>query len=359
LRSTVGERAQYLAARLLARAPDRLKILLSGEPPIVVDGQHLDPQLQLLRSVRRRRGVIGLLDPTIAAERARYRRETHIFRGPITTVGAVGEFEIAGPAGTLRVRLYQPEAFRSSSLPLTVYLHGGGFVIGDLDTHDEPCRMLCHHAGVHVLSVSYGLAPEHPFPAAVDDSRATFQWARAHAASLGADPRRIAVGGDSAGANLAAVVAALESHDGTPPSAQLLIYPPSDVATPRRSHELFAAGFFLTLRDRDTFFHHYVDHTGVRADDPRLSPLCERDLANLPPALVVIAGFDVLRDESEAYADALAHAGCEVRVQRYPELGHGFIHTTGICCAAARAMKTIAREWHELVGHSDDQRRTR
>jgi acetyl esterase len=185
------DRLQYLAARATEYLPDRAKIALSGEPAIVLDGQHLDPQAQLLRTARRRRMPFGLIEPTIAAGRARYRRQAEIFTGPRTAVGAVRDFDIPAPGGALRVRHYVPPDTTGS--PLLVYLHGGGFVIGDLDTHDEPCRVLCRDAQTHVLSVEYRLAPEHPFPAALDDAHAALGWARANAASLGADPGRVAM----------------------------------------------------------------------------------------------------------------------------------------------------------------------
>jgi acetyl esterase len=341
---SLRDRARCLAMRGLAHLPDRVKIWLSGTPPVIVDGQQLDPQLQLLRSIRRRRAMPGLVEPTVTAGRARYRRETLAFRGPVTQVAAVRDLEIAGATGPLRARHYAPHG---GSGPLTVYLHGGGFVIGDLDTHDEPCRILCRHAGVHVLSVEYRLAPEHPFPAAVEDAAAALGWAQTNAATLGADSTRVSIGGDSAGANLSAVISRLTSG-AKPPLAQLLIYPPTDGITPRRSYELFGEGFFLSRRDSAAFGRLYAGT--VRGDgDARRSPLHAPDLSNLPPALVITAGFDLLRDEGEAYAQALSSAGNVTRLQKYPSLGHGFIHLTGVCPAARRAMVAIAHEWRTLL----------
>jgi acetyl esterase len=331
----------------MARLPDRVKVRLSGEPPVRVDGQCLDPQLQLLRALRRRRVVHGLVEPTVAIGRARFRAETAFFRGPVTAVAAVRDLEAPGPGGPLRMRHYAPHA--TSPRPLTVYLHGGGFVIGDLDTHDEPCRLLCHHANVHVLSVEYRLAPEHPFPASVEDARAAVGWARANAAALGADPSRVAVGGDSAGANLSAVAAALAAREAAAPVAQLLVYPPTDATTARASHALFGEGYFLTQRDREAFTRAYLAGDEAARHDTRVSPLRNPDLAGLPPALVATAGFDLLRDEGEAYAQALSAAGVPVRARRFEGLGHGFIHLTGVCPAARRAMLDIAREWRELL----------
>jgi acetyl esterase len=324
------KRFLYLAARMTALLPRRLQIALSGRPAVVVDGQQLDPQVQLLLALRRRRGQYGLVEPTVEAGRRRYRAESTIFNPRPTKVGAVRDLEVAG----LPARHYAPE--RSDGAPLTVYFHGGGFVIGDLDTHDEPCRMLCRHSGAHVVSIAYRLAPEHPYPAAVEDAFAAHRWARANAASFGADPRRVAVGGDSAGANLAAVVA---MHDA--PSAQLLLYPPVDEATDRPSRHLFDKGFFLSLADHDAFGRYYAPKVVSMLDLPFAS--------SPPPAVVAIAGFDILRDEGEAWARKLQESGAPARVLRYPGLGHGFIHMTTVATTARRAMVEIAETWREVL----------
>jgi acetyl esterase len=349
-------RLLYLVAMLTALLPRRVQIALSGEPPIIVDGQQLDPQVQLLRALRRRRVRYGLVEPTVEAGRARYRREGAIFNPRPTSVGAVRDLEVAG----MPARLYSPlERFRpggwregaslsgrrdaarpageDAGAPLTVYFHGGGFVIGDLDTHDEPCRMLCRHSGSHILSVAYRLAPEHPYPAAVKDAVAAYRWARANAALLGADPRRVAVGGDSAGANLAAVVTTLDM-----PFAQLLIYPPTDEWTDRPSRHLFDKRFFLSLSDHDAFRKHYApEHHSLLDVEFKAPPA---------PALVVVAGFDILRDEVEAYATRLRASGGHTEVLRFPGLGHGFIHMTTVATAARRAVVEIAEAWRKLLG---------
>ncbi len=208
--------------------------------------------------------------------------------------------------------------------PLLVYYHGGGFVAGDLDTHDGLCRRICRDADMHVLSVDYRLAPEHPFPAAVDDAMAAFRWAYAHAAALGAMPGKVAVGGDSAGGNLAAVVGQMTAAAGGPaPCAQILLYPPTDRTTTRPSLELFGDGFFLTRADIDWYHLQYTGST-IAQPDPAQNPLCAKDFSGLPPALVVTAGFDPLRDEGEAYADALRQAGVPVILKRFDGLLHGF-----------------------------------
>ena len=355
VRITTADRIEAFVARALGRLSPRALVRLSGQPPLEIDGQVLDAQLQLALAVRRRRGTPGLVEPTVAAGRRRYRRDMLVHRGPRTSVGALREISIASPAGEIPARWYGPPAEsdgRRRQAPLLVYLHGGGFTIGDLDTHDEACRLLCRHGALHVLAIDYRLAPEHPFPAALDDTWAAYQWARANAAKLGADPGRIAIGGDSAGGNLAAVTSLRAKADGSPlPTAQLLVYPSTDAHDESRfpSQALFGHGFFLTNADRAAFRQAYVGGTGVTADDPRIAPLRAGDLTGLPPALVVTAGFDIFRDEGEAYADALRAAGNRVEHRRYASLVHGFVNFTGICRAARVAMIEVAQALRALL----------
>jgi acetyl esterase len=200
-----------------------------------------------------------------------------------------------------------------------------------------------------VLAVDYRLAPDHPFPAALEDTLAALAWARANAASLGADPRMVTIGGDSAGGNLATVAARLAARSGQPPAAQLLLYPVVDSETPRRSQELFDRGFFLSNSEREAFATWYIAGTGIDGTDPRVSPLLEKDHAGMPPALVVTAGFDILRDEGEAYADALRAAGVLVSQRREVALGHGFVNLTGLAPSARRAVIAIAHDWRAML----------
>ena len=347
--ATRAERLQGAAARALSRLPSWLQVRLSGQPPVVIDRQTLDPQVQLLLAIMRWRDRGGLCPASPAESRARFRREMRAVSEPKTGVGAVRDFEIPCEAGPLPVRHYSPHADEDTRA-LLVYLHGGGFVIGDLDTHDEPCRLLCRHARTHVLSVDYRLAPEHPVPAAVEDTLAALRGAQANASSLGAEGARVSVGGDSAGGNLATVAARLAALEGTPPAAQLLIYPTTDAQAHYASKELFDEGFFLSRADCDTFYRHYTGGTGFGHEDPRVSPLrAPLDQLRLPPALVVTAGFDVLRDEGEAYAAKLKEAGTTVRARRFEALGHGFVNTTCVSPAARRVTIDIARDWLALT----------
>ena len=340
------DRIERFAAGMLARLPPRMHVRLSGEPSVTADGLTLDPHAQLIRALRRRRNPHHLCEPTLQHGRARYRRECTLFRGGVTPVGAVRDLTFPGPGGPLRLRHYAPEA--EGPQPLTVYLHGGGFTIGDLESHDEPCRILCSHGAMHVLAVEYRLAPEHPFPAALDDARAALRWAQAHTAELGADPSRVGIGGDSAGGNLAAVVS-IETRGDRPPAAQLLIYPATDARNERPSSRRFGDGFFLSHEDRAAFTGYYLGGTGVDERDWRVAPLYAADLSGLAPALVVTAGFDLLRDEGEAYAEALRSAGTAVRTARVAGHGHGFLHMTGLSPAARQAMEQLARDWRAVL----------
>jgi acetyl esterase len=222
-------------------------------------------------------------------------------------------------------------------------------VIGDLDTHDTACRLLAREADAGVLSIDYRLAPEHRFPAAVDDALAAFRWAAANAADLGFDRARVAVAGDSAGGNLAAVVTQLAMRDGgSRPAAQLLAYPVTDLSTKHASYRLFADGFLLTERDMDWFRAHYLPDA-ASAFDPRASPLLAPDLGGLPPAVVLTCGFDVLRDEGEAYARRLEEAGVRVALRRNAGLIHGFCNAVGVSPLSRTAMIEGVRLLRELL----------
>ncbi|MEM1056581.1 MAG: alpha/beta hydrolase, partial [Bacteroidota bacterium] len=229
--------------------------------------------------------------------------------------------------------------------PLVVFFHGGGFVEGDLETHDEPCRVLCREARHAVLSVAYRLAPEHRFPAAYDDCVAAFRWAQAHTARLGVDVDRVTVAGDSAGGNLAAGVAQA-TRDEAPPAAQFLIYPATDHPGTYASREWFD-GFLLPDDLRAAFFEVYSGGADV-ARDPRMSPL-HGVLAGLAPAFVLTAGFDVLRDEGEGYAHALEAAGTPTVLVRQADQPHGFLHLTHVSRSAEQGWTAAARRWHQFV----------
>jgi acetyl esterase len=236
---------------------------------------------------------------------------------------SITDHTVPGPAGDVPVRVYVPTP-DPGPRPVLVYFHGGGWVIGDIETHDGTVRSIAAASGVTVVSVDYRLAPEHPFPAAIDDCVAAVRWVVANAGDLDVDATRLAVGGDSAGGNLAAAVALQTTRSGDQkPVMQLLLYPAVDATRRRRSRELFGNGFLLTDHDMTWFMDQYSPVESERGD-PRLSVLLADDLTELPTAYVVTSGFDPLRDEGEAYAKALSDAGVPVVARRFPDLIHGF-----------------------------------
>jgi acetyl esterase len=338
---TLGDRLQQRIVRGLGALPPRVQVRLSGRAPVRVDGDTLAPQMQLTLALleRRREPPPETVSPAQAREQRR--RLAAIFAGKPTEVGAVADVDL--DAGVpLHARHYAPSE-GGGPHPMLVYYHGGGFTYGDLDTHDSACRILCKHAGAHVLAIDYRLAPEHPFPAAVEDARAALAWAHQHAGLLGADPHRIGVGGDSAGGNLAAVVCQLAARDGGPaPVLQLLIYPATDFTRRRRSRELFGEGFLLTNSEMDWFEDNYLGPERTYASDPRASPLLADDMSGLAPAYVVTASFDPLRDEGEEYAAALRAAGTPVGVRRFPGFIHAFVAGAGVSRPARDAVIEIA-----------------
>jgi len=240
------------------------------------------------------------------------------------------------------VRIYAAES--GGLRPALIYFHGGGFVFGNLDTHDSVCRAFAIESGAVVISVDYRLAPENKFPAAVDDSYAATQWVAANAGRLGIDASRIAVGGDSAGGNLATVVAMRCRDAGGPALAlQLLIYPVTDVSSfETASHRELAEGYFLTRAAMEWFTGHYLASPD-QVRHPEASPLLAKDLSGLPPAVVITAEFDPLRDEGEAYAKRLQQSGVSVTIKRYPGMIHGFISMHGVISGGREAIHETSR----------------
>jgi acetyl esterase len=238
-------------------------------------------------------------------------------------------------AGNIPARVHA--ASTGEALPILVWYHGGGFVIGDLETADRTCRKLASGTGALVVSVDYRLAPEDPFPAGPNDCFSALQWVVDHATQLGGDASRVAVGGDSAGGNLAAVAALQARDEGLPLRYQLLVYPVTDCTMSSSSYEENAEGYFLTRDSMDWFIGHYLSG-GAEAKDPRVSPLYADDVRGVAPALVITAEFDPLRDEGEAYAERLRDAGVDVESRRFNGQIHGFFGLSSITPAASEAM---------------------
>lgn len=264
------------------------------------------------------------------------------------SVGAVSEIEVSGGAGRIPARLYRPVS--DGPHPTVVFFHGGAFFLGGLGTHDLVCRELCRQVDVVVVAVDYRLAPEHPFPAAVDDCVAATRWVAEHIAELGGDPERIALAGDSAGGNLAAVVAQeFAGVDDAPAiAAQLLIYPATNMSRDYPSRLAYGEGYFLDQPALDMAARAYFEER-VDFRDPRISPIAYPKLDTLPPTVVVTAEFDPLRDQGEAYADALAEAGVPVRVRRFDGIIHGFIHFGPFVPAAQAAIDETCAMLREVL----------
>ncbi|MCC9306292.1 alpha/beta hydrolase [Kitasatospora sp. RB6PN24] len=323
-------RLQAAALRAVYGLPAPLRRAIAG-PQVRRDGQVLALDAQLLLRLQQLSGEglvhrSGLVDPS----RTGVEYSRHTLGGARIEPMSVREIPIPAEHGELSATLYTPAGIGDEPSGLLVFYHGGGWVLGSRASHDGAARFLARHAGVRVLSVEYRRAPEHIFPAAVDDALAAFDHAHAKAADLGVDPDRIAVGGDSAGGNLAAVVAQLAVARGGPsPAFQLLCYPATDGSRRRRSRELFGDGFLLTSAQMDWFADHYAP-VGVDRKDPRMSPLLAADLGGLPPAYIATAGFDPLRDEGEAYAERLREAGVPVALSRQPDLIHGYLSYLGV-----------------------------
>jgi acetyl esterase len=260
------------------------------------------------------------------------------FSGPREPVAAIERLTIAGPGGDLRVRLYRPDAGRPT--PALVYFHGGGWVMGSVAAVDPPLRALTNRARCVVCSVDYRLAPEHRYPAALDDARAALAWAQSEAEVLGIDAEQVVVGGDSAGGNLAAATA-LAERGRRPVAGQVLIYPVLDHDFDRPSYVANAEGFGMTRKSMKWYWDLYVPDPKQRLD-PLASPLRASDLSGLPPALIVTAEHDVLRDEGEEYAARLEAAGVSVTLSRYDGMMHGFWRTAGAVDAGRGLIDEIA-----------------
>ena len=298
----------------------------------------LSPQTQLMLRLQRWARERPVESLPVEQGRLALVRQARMIGGR-QPIGQVVDTEVAGAEGPLRARLYVPRDAGPVS-PMLVFFHGGGMVYGDLDSHDALCRFLAETAGVRVLAVDYRLAPEAPFPAAVDDAWAAFEDVARRAEEYGADPSRLAVGGDSAGACLSAVTAIRAAEEGVPLAFQLLIYPVTDLRGRTRSRELFGRGLFLTAEFIELATTSYLGDADPR--DPRASVMYADLPAGLAPAFVATAGFDPLRDEGEAYARKLAEAGVPVRQKRYGGEIHGFANLLGSEGTPRQAMTEMA-----------------
>jgi acetyl esterase len=331
-------RLSRLALKALGAAPGWAQRLIGGRS-IVIDGQRLHPEIQLVTRLLNAASGEDLADLPVARGRAVLDLEASIFGGKPRPCD-IESITIPTDDGSVPARLYRPRGTRPAGL--VVYFHGGGWVLGSLDSHDAACSFLADRADVCVMSVGYRLAPEHPFPAGVNDAVAAFRFAVRHAADLGVDPAAIAVAGDSAGGNLAAVVAHTTARAGEQaPALQVLIVPVTDLSTKHSSYRHFGDGYFLTDRHMDWYRDQYLTDP-AQALDPRVSPLLAEDLSGLPTAYVAVAGFDPLRDEGIAYAQRLRDAGVQTVLRVHTGLIHPFSAALGAGRACAEATLEIA-----------------
>jgi len=287
-----------------------------------------------------------LYEMAIAESRAMYREMQPDL--PEIVVHSVEDQMIDGPAGAIPLRIYRPSA---AAAPVHVHFHGGGWVIGDLDTHDRDCREICAGAECIVVAVDYRLAPEHPFPAAPEDCYAALCWAAANLQNIGGLATPVSVGGDSAGGTLATGVCLMaRDRNGPAIAMQLLIYPVTDATMESASYRDNADGYLLSRTMMSWFWDHYCPDLALRAD-PLASPITAEDLSGLPPALVMTAEFDPLRDEGEAYAERLKDAGVAVEVRRFDGLVHGFFSQAGIIEAAREGVDHAVRSLRRAHGN--------
>lgn len=311
----------------------------------------LDPDLVVLAALDRKTGDSQVWHHTPVEARRRMCTSVIIADDPGRDLPVtVAPARVRGAIGPLPARVYRPRDLPTPA-PTLVFFHGGGWVVGDLDTHDGLCRKLAAHGRVQVIAVDYRLAPEHPYPAAADDAIAAFRDVAARAAELGADPRRLAIGGDSAGGNLSAVVAQATRGDAIAPALQALFYPATDLTCSFPSHKRMADAFILGARAIAWYRGHYLgpDPSEARLREPTGSPYHAADVAGVAPAYVLTAGFDPLRDEAIAYADRLRGAGVRVIARDEPAMVHGFLLITRLSAACARLTDAVCAEVGALL----------
>ncbi len=345
--ATLKERLEAIVARGILRLPPNWIAKLLGKRRRVIHGIALDPTVQLSLELFKLTGrpTMDKLPPDRARiEFAKLVPIADILPRPLLDVQ---NRKIPGPAGEIAIRIYRD---KPGILPALVFVHGGGFVVGDLDTHDPPLRELAHLSGCVVIAVDYRLAPEHPFPAARDDAVAALAWVQKQAKALQIDRMKIAMGGDSAGGNLtAATCHLLWETGGQLPAAQLLIYPATDMHNLAPSRETYAEGFFLDRGLIDMFIHAYAPLPGQTAD-PGVSPLLNTDFSGQPPALLLTAGFDPLQDEGLAYGQKLMAAGTPVEFVHFPTQIHGVFGMAGAVAEGREAIAACARFLRDTLG---------
>lgn len=332
----------------LSRLPDPVLRRITARVPDGVDGQALDPDIRLLVALAQLTGAVDYAGKTPARARRELEAGTRTLAGRPRRMLRIEDRVARGTAASLPLRIYVPRDLPQPA-PLLLYFHGGGWVVGSIQSHDAQCRLLADVGRCVVVSVAYRLAPKHPFPAAIDDALDAWRWTLSNVEFLGVDPARLAVGGDSAGGNLAAVLCQQARTLGLQmPRFQLLVYPATDLRRCTRSYRLFRSGYLLEDATMSWFIDHYLQGASP-VTDPRASPLLAPDFTGLPRAHVVTAGFDPLRDEGRAYAARLRDAGVEVGDVCYPGLVHGFAGMAARVPAASAAVLETARALRDAL----------
>jgi acetyl esterase len=336
------------AARAVLRLPPRLLRAAVGPCRRAPEGYPLDLQSEVLLALMRLLGekAIEHVEPELS--RRQLDRAARVLEARVPGV-IVREVTLPGGAGPRRVRTYRPRGAPSGGMPGILWLHGGGFVLGSIESHDGVCRALASRAGVAVAALDYRLAPEHRFPAGLDDAVAASRWLLERGEELGFDPAALAIGGDSAGGNLAAVTCQTLRGSARAPAFQLLVYPATDATRSLPSHRTLGSGLVLTEQNVEWFLDHYIAEP-AQAKDPRVSPLLAADLSGLPPALVMTAGFDPLRDEGRAYAEGMRAAGVDVEFVCLEGSMHGYLNTAGGLDASARGIALAADRLRQALG---------
>jgi len=342
-------RFHLASTRLMGQLPSSLQLFLCGEEPLSQNGQTLSPQLQFLRNRLQRYAVPNWSSLSSIAEiRQHFNALSAGLVGPRIDIHHTTDFLMPLSADhQIAARWYQPFA-SVEALPTLLYVHGGSYVMGNLNTHDQICRLLSAHAGIQVVSIEYRLAPEHAFPAALDDCMGAWQWLLAHATELNIDPQQVMIGGDSVGATLAAITARTLAEASLPlPHLQLLLYPSIDPTGVWPSHQRYNDHLFVSQTDRNRFFKLYQG--AASRHDPRLSPLFASQTIQQTPALLVTAGFCPLRDEGRAYASMLANQGGRICHMELATLTHSFANFIGVSNDCYQGLVDVAEALSGLL----------